>query len=92
MGEFACIKGSSSNFYPLLLSLALFLHPAPPLPPHPQTHTHTQVGTVSAEHPELCERCLPVVEALGFKLPGTTTAAANKASSAAAAEKATAAA
>eukprot|EP00882_Tetradesmus_deserticola_P013597 GHRQ01014436.1.p2 GENE.GHRQ01014436.1~~GHRQ01014436.1.p2 ORF type:complete len:211 (+),score=136.23 GHRQ01014436.1:1-633(+) len=30
----------------------------------------TQVGGVSAEHPKLCERCLPVVEGLGFKLPG----------------------
>jgi hypothetical protein len=34
-----------------------------------------QVGQVSAEHPELCERCLPVVDALGFKLPGTAAAA-----------------
>uniref|UniRef100_A0A383VPL4 isoleucine--tRNA ligase n=1 Tax=Tetradesmus obliquus TaxID=3088 RepID=A0A383VPL4_TETOB len=30
----------------------------------------TQVGQLSSEHPELCERCLPVVEGLGFKLPG----------------------
>jgi hypothetical protein len=29
-----------------------------------------QVGSVSPEHPELCERCLPVVSKLGFKLPG----------------------
>jgi hypothetical protein len=51
---------------------------------------------LSVEHPELCERCLPVVEALGFKLPGTTAAAADKGgaaeAAAAAAEKATAAA
>ncbi|KAF8061391.1 ileS [Scenedesmus sp. PABB004] len=30
----------------------------------------TQVGAASAEHPELCGRCAPVVDALGFKLPG----------------------
>jgi hypothetical protein len=48
-----------------------------------------QVGQLSAEHPELCERCLPVVDALGFKLPG---AAAPPPPAAAAAEKATAAA
>jgi hypothetical protein len=47
-----------------------------------------QVGQVSAEHPELCERCHPVVDALGFKLPGAAAAAAP----AAAAEKAPAAA
>jgi hypothetical protein len=50
-----------------------------------------QVGQLSAEHPELCERCLPVVDALGFKLPGAAAAAAG-AAAAAAAEKATAAA
>jgi hypothetical protein len=42
-----------------------------------------QVGKVSAEHPELCERCLPVVDALGFKLPKTAAApAAEKAAAA----------
>jgi hypothetical protein len=30
---------------------------------------------MSAEHPELCERCHPVVDALGFKLPGAAAAA-----------------
>lgn len=44
-----------------------------------------QVGQVSAEHPELCERCLPVVDALGFKLPGTAAAAPAAAEKAAAA-------
>lgn len=60
------------NLLPACLLLLLFLYVC------------LQVGQVSAEHPELCERCLPVVEALGFKLPGIAAAAA--------AEKATAAA
>lgn len=47
-----------------------------------------QVGEAAA-HPDLCERCLPVVDALGFKLPGTTAPAQ---AAAPAAEKATAAA
>eukprot|EP00878_Enallax_costatus_P016521 GHUV01017333.1.p1 GENE.GHUV01017333.1~~GHUV01017333.1.p1 ORF type:complete len:536 (+),score=175.29 GHUV01017333.1:637-2244(+) len=36
----------------------------------------TQVGHVSTEHQDLCERCVPVVEALGFKLPGTAAVSA----------------
>lgn len=36
----------------------------------------TQVGELSAEHPELCERCLPVVAALNFTLPAAGAAAA----------------
>ena len=34
------------------------------------------VGSADAEHPELCERCAPVVRAQGFKLPNVAAAAA----------------
>jgi isoleucyl-tRNA synthetase len=36
----------------------------------------SHVGAADAEHPELCERCAPVVRAQGFKLPGAAAAAA----------------
>jgi hypothetical protein len=37
------------------------------------SHVLLQVGHASGDHPELCERCVPVVEGLGFKLPGAAT-------------------
>ncbi len=33
------------------------------------------VGTASASHPALCERCVPVVEGMGFVLPGADATA-----------------
>lgn len=40
-----------------------------------------QVGSVgvAAGHPDLCERCVPVVQQLGFKLTQAAAAAAEKA-------------
>ncbi|KIY95268.1 hypothetical protein MNEG_12696, partial [Monoraphidium neglectum] len=44
-----------------------------------------EVGAADPEHPELCERCVPVIRASGFQLPGAGAAAA---AAAAAADKA----
>jgi len=35
----------------------------------------TQVGKADGAHPELCERCVPVINAQGFALPGVPSAA-----------------
>ena len=45
----------------------------------------TEVGAVDAEHAELCERCSPVVRAMGFSLAGAGAAAGTRTKTATAA-------
>lgn len=77
-GEDELVQGNQLHYTPLDLD-----NPPPthPLPSPIRRHLSTHVGA-DADHPELCERCAPVVRELGFVPPPTTPKVAEAVSTA----------